>query len=66
MEPREAGKQITAQVAVAREDIARAKGYILKCDDTNTESLVDQWFSHGMDAGSWLQDITWCRGYPGS
>src|SRR5258708_1582523 len=39
----EATKQLVSAVAVTREDIARAKSYLLKTEGGRTEELADQW-----------------------
>ncbi len=43
MSPEQAAALILSTYAVKREDIARAKSYILRHDDTNTNGLVSAW-----------------------
>jgi len=43
MAPHEAGNQITALISVTREDIARAKTFVLSQDIPQTDTLVENW-----------------------
>lgn len=43
MSPQEAAEHIVASFAVTREDVARAKVYVLRQDDTNTNSMANDW-----------------------
>lgn len=43
MDAQEAGRQLAAQVAVTREDIARGKHFILQSKLTKTNSIVHDW-----------------------
>jgi hypothetical protein len=45
MSPEEAGKQITAAIAVTREDIARAKAWLAKSEGGRTHELVEEWLT---------------------
>jgi hypothetical protein len=45
MSPDEAGKQILFALNVAREDVARAKNWLLKCEVGHTHELVDRWLA---------------------
>lgn len=45
MTQHEAGKQLEDQVAITREDVARAKNYLLQRDHSNTTTLADEWLS---------------------
>ncbi len=43
MNDQDATKQLTAAVAVTREDIARAKTYVLASGAGKTDELADRW-----------------------
>jgi len=43
MTPDEAGKRVLAAIKVNREDIARAKVYVLRSGQTNTSTIADEW-----------------------
>lgn len=45
MSPDEAGKRVHEAVAVTREDIARAKAWVLQSEGGRTDHLVDQWLA---------------------
>jgi hypothetical protein len=45
MSPEEAGKQITAALAVTREDIARAKSWLMSSEGGRTHELVEEWLA---------------------
>jgi hypothetical protein len=43
MSPDEASKKLIAAIAVTREDVARAKDFILAADETTTDKLAEEW-----------------------
>ncbi len=43
MSPDEASKRLLSRIMVAREDIARAKGFIVAATETSTDALAEQW-----------------------
>jgi hypothetical protein len=43
MSPDEASERLLSRINVAREDIARAKGFIIAATETNTDTLTEQW-----------------------
>lgn len=43
MSPEEAGKLIQSSVAVTREDVARAKDWLVQATGTNTSGMAEQW-----------------------
>lgn len=45
MSPDEAGKQIVAALGVTREDVARAKSWLLSSETGHTHELVDRWLT---------------------
>lgn len=45
MSPDEAGRQLASQIAVLREDIARAKSYILQAGHSNTNAMAQNWLA---------------------
>src|SRR5262245_28448234 len=43
MTPEQAGAAITSHISVMREDIARAKSWILRASGTNVSGMADEW-----------------------
>ncbi|MBI2871139.1 MAG: hypothetical protein HYY14_05445 [Candidatus Omnitrophica bacterium] len=50
MSPDEASERLLSRSIVAREDIARAKGFIVAATETSTDALTEQWLRAEMGA----------------
>src|SRR5436309_963061 len=41
----EAGQRVLSNIKVTREDVARAKAWLVKANDTSTQELADEWLT---------------------